>query len=72
MSEMNLLVSSDLVGERLDVAAAVLLYISRTAAADLIDQDLLTVNSKHAARSYKVQLNDQLEVLPKVASAAEP
>ena len=72
MSEMNLLVSSDLVGERLDVAAAVLLDISRTAAADLIDQDLLTVNSKHAARSYKVQLNDQLEVLPKVASAAEP
>lgn len=69
---MNLLVSSDLVGERLDVAAAVLLDISRTAAADLIDQDLLTVNSKHAARSYKVQLNDQLEVLPKVASAAEP
>lgn len=72
MSEMNLLVSSDLVGERLDVAAAVLLDISRTAAADLIDQDLLTVNSKHAARSYKVQLNDQLEVLPKVASVAEP
>lgn len=72
MTEMDLVVSSNLVGERLDVVAGILLDISRTAAADLIDQNLLTVNSKHAARSYKVQLNDQLTVLSKTPAAAEP
>lgn len=65
-------VTTDLVGERLDVALAHSLEISRTAAAELIDCELVKVNGKTGSRSYRVQISDLIETLAKPASVAEP
>ena len=72
MSAASFEVVSEFSGERLDVAIAALMEISRTAAADLIDDNLVKVNGKPGSRSYRVQLADLIEILPKPASLAEP
>lgn len=72
MSEVKKSIDEQLAGERLDVAIASLLQISRTSAADLIDSQLILVNGKVANRSYRVMNSDEIELLEKIASAAEP
>lgn len=72
MNHTKRLIDEQLSGERLDVALAQLLQISRTSAADLIDAQRVLVNSKVANRSYRVVHLDEIELIEKIASAAEP
>lgn len=65
-------IGQQLVGERLDVALAQIMTISRTSASELIDANCVSVNSRLAARSYRVCLGDKIEVTDLPASVAEP
>lgn len=65
-------VDSSFAGERLDVAISAMLEISRTAAAELIDQSCVKVNNRDAARSYRLNPDDLILVTDRQASDAEP
>ncbi|MEN9711182.1 MAG: hypothetical protein RL441_1174 [Actinomycetota bacterium] len=55
-------VPEGLAGERLDAALARMFGVSRTKAAELIDDGHVTLNSKQPARSARVESDDYLEV----------
>jgi len=68
----DFVVNQELAGERLDVALAHLMKISRTSASELIDANCVHVNSREAARSYRVSFADKIKVSELPASDAEP